>query len=31
MDTAKPNQKDLILIKELLEAGKVISVINCDH
>ena len=31
MDTAKPNQKDLILIKELLEAGKVISVIDCDH
>jgi len=31
MDTAKPNQKDLILINELLEAGKVISVIDCDH
>ena len=31
MDTAKPNQKDLVLIKELLEAGKVISVITIDH
>ena len=31
MDTAKPNQKDLVLIKELLEAGKVISVIDGDH
>jgi hypothetical protein len=31
MDTAKPNQKDLVLRKELLEAGKVISVIDCDH
>jgi DDE superfamily endonuclease len=31
MDTAKPNQKDLVLIKELLEAGKVISMIDCDQ
>ena len=31
MDTAKPNQKDLVLIKELLEEGLVISVIDCDH
>lgn len=31
MDTAKPNQKELVLMKELLEAGKVISVIDCDH
>jgi len=31
MDTAKPNQKELALLKELLEAGKVISVIDCDH
>jgi len=31
MDTAKPNQKDLVLIKELLEEGLVIPVIDCDH
>ena len=31
MDTAKPNQKDRVLIKELLEEGLVISVIDCDH
>jgi len=28
MDMAKPNQKDLVLIKELLEAGKVIPMID---
>jgi NADPH:quinone reductase-like Zn-dependent oxidoreductase len=28
METAKPNQTDLILIKELLEAGKVVPVID---
>jgi len=31
MDTTKPNQKYLILRKELLEEGLVISVINGDH
>jgi hypothetical protein len=31
MDTAKPNQKDRVLRKELLEEGLVISVIDCDH
>jgi hypothetical protein len=28
METAKPNQKDLVLIKELLESGKVIPMID---
>ena len=28
MDTAKPNKKDLLFIKELLEAGKVVPVID---
>ena len=28
METAKPNQKDLVLIKELLEADKVVPVIE---
>ena len=28
MDTAKPNQKDLVFIKQLLEAGKVVPVID---
>jgi NADPH:quinone reductase-like Zn-dependent oxidoreductase len=28
MDTAKANQKDLVVIKELLEAGKVVPVID---
>ena len=31
MDTAKPNQKNLVLIKELFEEGLVIPVIDCDH
>jgi hypothetical protein len=30
MDTAKPNQKALVLRKELLEEGLVISVIDGD-
>ena len=28
MDTAKPNKNDLVFIKELLEAGKIVSVID---
>ncbi len=28
METAKPNKKDLVIIKELLEAGKVVPVID---
>jgi NADPH:quinone reductase-like Zn-dependent oxidoreductase len=28
MDVAKPNQKDLVFIKELLEAGQVVPVID---
>ena len=28
MGTAKPNQKDLVILKELLEAGKVVPVID---
>ena len=28
METAKPNKKDLVFIKELLEAGKVVPVID---
>jgi NADPH:quinone reductase-like Zn-dependent oxidoreductase len=28
MGIAKPNQKDLVLVKELLEAGKVVPVID---
>jgi NADPH:quinone reductase-like Zn-dependent oxidoreductase len=28
MDTAKPNKKDLVFVKELLEAGKVVPVID---
>ena len=28
METAKPNKKDLLFIKELLEAGKVVPVID---
>jgi len=28
MDTAKPNQKDLVFIKQLLEAGKIVPVID---
>ncbi len=31
MDTAKPSQKALVLRKELLEEGLVISVIDGDH
>jgi len=31
IDTAKPNRKDLVFMKELLEEGLVISVIDCDH
>jgi len=28
METAKPNKKDLIVIKELLETGKIVPVID---
>ena len=28
METAKPNQKDLVFVKELLEADKVVPVID---
>jgi NADPH:quinone reductase-like Zn-dependent oxidoreductase len=28
METTKPNQKDLVFVKELLEAGKVVPVID---
>jgi hypothetical protein len=31
LDAAKPNQKDRVLRKELLEEGLVISVIDGDH
>jgi len=31
IETAKPNQKDLVFVKELLEEGLIISVIDCDH
>jgi len=31
MGTVKPNKKDLIFIKELLEAGKVIPVIDRSY
>ena len=31
METAKANQKDLLLLKELLEAGKVVPVIDRSY
>ena len=31
METAQANQKDLLVIKELLEAGKVVPVIDCSY